>query len=175
MWLKKLLLQRCRNASGLSMGSLLTCSMYCFGLGVDKPNFHQYPAHMQISPRIPGFSQPLPFQGGITVLLEPLQLIAGDTHTMQTKSSHSTFFPVLLLLCSVWKVFQTNTQVQKNIAQEKNASLAQSKEDLFRPHQISRRLILVLVQPGSCSPLPPTFHDPQRTLHCFDAQSPGLG
>lgn len=79
---------------------------------------------MQTSPRIPWFSQPVPFQGGITVLLE---LIAGDTHTVQAKSSHRTYFPVLLLLCFMWKVFQTNTQVQKNIAQETNASLGRHR------------------------------------------------
>lgn len=82
---------------------------------------------MQISPRIPWYFQPLPFQGGITVLLESLHLITGDMHTMQAKSSHSTFFPVLLLLYSMWKVFQTNTQVQKSIAQEMSASLGRHR------------------------------------------------
>lgn len=38
---------------------------------------------------------------------------------------------------------------------------AQSKEGLFHPHQIPRRLILVVMQPGTCSSLTPTFHDQQ--------------
>lgn len=97
----------------------------------------------------------------------PLKVTAaycwGDTHTVQAKSSYSTFFPVLLLLFSMWKVFQTNTQVQKNIAQEINLSLGRhrAKRICSTPLQISRRLVLMAMQPETCSSLNPTFPDPQ--------------
>ena len=158
------------------MSGLLNCSIYSFDLGVDKPSFHQYPPHMQSSTRVVWPSQAMPLQGGTTVLLESLQLIAGDTRTVQAKSSYSTF-PVLLLLYSLRKVFQTNTQVQKNIAQEMNLSLGgyRAKRICSTPLQVSRRLVLIAMQPETCSFLNPTFHDPQWTLYCFDTWSPGLG
>lgn len=96
---------------------------------------------------------------------------------MQEKSSYSTFFPVLLLLYSVWKVFQTNIQVQKNISQEINLYLPRyrAKRICSTPLQISGTLGLMEMQPETCLFLNPTFRDRQWTLYCFDTQHPGLG
>lgn len=147
---------------------------YIWDLGVDKPNFRQYP------PEFPKTCVTFIGHASSRWHYCPLRAIAAYWWGGQLpckKNLHTA--PSFLCCCFstlCGRSFRPTFRYRKTFHKKLTFTCpGKAKRICSTPLQISGTLGLMEMQPETCLFLNPTFYDRQWTLYCFDTQRPGLG